>query len=93
MLIVNETSRERLSKLSISEVYQSSSCEWEHTNKKSYCKPCREEGVKLRKRPALEEISENATKKRRSSQTRWQCKRAADAVVRRKNAGELYIVA
>jgi hypothetical protein len=51
-----------------------SSCEWEHQDKKSYCVSCREEGGRLRKRLALEEISENVIKKRRTPQTRWQCK-------------------
>lgn len=77
VLMTNGATRKHSINLSISEkkpVDKSTSCEWEHTGKKSYCRPCREEEVRLRKRRALEEISENATKKRRTPQTRWQCK-------------------
>ncbi len=52
----------------------SSSCEWEYLSKKIYCKFCRKQRVKLRKRRAFEKISENFIKRQRTSQTRWQCK-------------------
>ncbi len=71
--------RKRSSNLSIispskEDVEESASCEWKYAFKKSYCRACREKKVRLRKRSTLEEISGNPTKKRRPSQTNWQCK-------------------
>jgi hypothetical protein len=49
------------------------SCEWKHFDKKIYCELCRKQKVELRKRRALEKISENVITRQRTSQTRWQC--------------------
>ncbi len=78
-LLIDEITRTHLIKMSIisfekDDIDESSSCEWEHADKKSYCRLCREKKIKLRKRSILEEISENLIKKRRTSQTRWKCK-------------------
>ncbi len=53
--------------LSSKEEDNSSSCEWKHLSKKTYYEPCRKQGVELRKRRALEEISENPTKRQRTN--------------------------
>ncbi len=78
ILLINEIIRKHASILSINSSFEvvdkSSFCEWEHISKKSYCISCRKKKVMLRKRRALEEISENLIKKRRTSQIRWQCK-------------------
>ena len=55
-------------------VETANSCEWEHMGKLLYCGPCKENNARLRKRQALEEISQNYTKRRRGSQTTWRCK-------------------
>ncbi len=74
-LLVGGVTRTRSIKLSViypekEDIDESSTCEWEHADKKSYCRPCREKKIKLRKRSTLEEISQNFIKKRRTSQTR-----------------------
>ena len=53
----------------------STSCEWEHRDKGAYCTPCGEEAARLKKRQPLQEISANCTKRKRVSQTIWQCSR------------------
>ena len=51
-----------------------STCKWEHLNKKDYCLACKRQVPRLKRRRPLAEIDENCTKRRRASQTRWQCK-------------------
>ncbi len=72
-------------------MWQADSCEWKHIDKRSYCKPCSEERIRLRKRRALEEISANPIKKRRPAQTNWRCKSCGPAV-RMRIADEHFIV-
>ena len=73
-LIIAESRRKRPFMITIqSSIISEKACQWKHTNKKAYCGPCREEDKKLKKRRALDEISPNATKKKRTVQTRWQC--------------------
>jgi hypothetical protein len=81
ILLTNEITRKHTSNLSVDstdkkkDTDQQSSCEWEHADKKSYCRFCREKKTNLRKRRAFEEISDNFIKKQRTSQISWQCKR------------------
>jgi hypothetical protein len=51
----------------------SSSCEWEHMSKPSYCVFCKVQVAELRKRKTLEEIASNFIKRRRGPQTIWRC--------------------
>jgi hypothetical protein len=77
MLLMNEATRKKpviMSIMSSDACDKPISCEWEHIDKRTYCKPCSEEKIRLRKRRALEEISANPTKKRRPAQTNWRCK-------------------
>jgi hypothetical protein len=78
LLLMKRTHRKRSSNLIIDSfidaVTKSTFCEWEFINKRSYCELCKKKTIKLRKRAALKEISANFIKKRRTSQTRWQCK-------------------
>jgi hypothetical protein len=77
MLLIYEAIRKLASIISLntSEAKtKSSSCEWEHISKRSYCRLYKEKKIKLRKRRSLEKISENLIEKRRTSQIKWQCK-------------------
>jgi hypothetical protein len=77
MLLVDGATRKKsitMSIMSFDADDKSISCEWEHIDKRSYCKLCSEKRIRLRKRPAFEEISANLIKKRRSAQTNWRCK-------------------
>ena len=56
-----------------SPIISEKACQWEHTDKRAYCGPCKEEDKQLKKRRALDEISPNAIRKKRTAQTRWQC--------------------
>lgn len=54
--------------------FDSDNCKWEHLSKKVYCLACKSQLPTLKRRRPLEEIDEICTKRRRASQTMWQCK-------------------
>jgi hypothetical protein len=75
-LLTAESTRKQSIALTVksSEVEDKSlSCEWEYVDKKFYCEFCRKKKAELRKRRALEKISENLIKRRRTSQINWRC--------------------
>ncbi len=79
IVMIDEITRKYSSKITTNSsafkvIDESTSCEWKHTSKKSYCVFCKQKKIRLRKRRAFEEISENFIKKRRFAQIRWQCK-------------------
>ncbi len=84
ILLTNKITRKHASNLSIlssqkekedKNINKSSSCQWKHADKKSYCRLCRQKKSNLWKRRKLEKISDNFIKKQRTSQIRWQCKK------------------
>ncbi len=67
-LLIDEITRTHSIKMLIisfekNDIDESSSCEWEHADKKSYCRFWKKKKIKLWKRSILEEISENLIKK------------------------------
>jgi hypothetical protein len=51
------------------------SCKWEHLHKRTYCLACKSQLPNLKRRRPLAEMEGNCTKRRRATQTIWQCKR------------------
>ena len=72
-LLIDGSTRKKEPTIAENPAKKSVACEWKHLVKKAYCKPCKDEATRLKKRPPMGEISGNATKRRRVSQTRWRC--------------------